>query len=185
MYKAAFLFEHKRQALQKILVTAIDLENEYYANGNSNGTSVVEAVAIDAQGHVRKITDSEELEIKGTMNPEQKRDWSILNRKKSWQNRIQHRKRFLLKIMQIGTRTKRPAQAHQARSITAASHSFSWKSPEAAYLRGDFICALSCDVDETLVGKIAKRSFLALQRDEARWQFRCEGPLVEVIIGLL
>ena len=36
-------------------------------------------------------------------------------------------------------------------------------------VHGDFICVLSCDVDETLVGKIVKRGFLALQGDEARW----------------
>lgn len=61
LYHATFLFEHERQALQRILVDAIEQGNEYYASRDTPNRDIDEAFGIDLKGRVRKITDPDEL----------------------------------------------------------------------------------------------------------------------------
>ena len=81
LYQAAFLFERERQALQKILLDAIEQGNEFYSRRDSHDSKIEQAFSIDLKGKARKITDPLEVEqLEDTRPYEEQRDFHILNR---------------------------------------------------------------------------------------------------------
>jgi hypothetical protein len=80
MYKAALLFERKRQVIQKILLDAIEKGNEQYAGLRRPENAIDEAFGIDLKGHVRKIDTADLAQFKDSRTAEECRDFHILNR---------------------------------------------------------------------------------------------------------
>jgi hypothetical protein len=81
LYRIASFFENERKAIQRILLDAIALGNEYYATLGTSDDEIAEAIAIDTKGRIRNITDPEMLALfKDTRSFEEQRDWHILNR---------------------------------------------------------------------------------------------------------